>query len=128
MNLELLVAGKSKAQITAMADNLETIADAMAPLKGAGAKATAGKAITAKTVAAKTVATKTAGATVGKTALGVSAKSGSASSVLACCTKGLGLGIGLGPWGPLLLAAGGATAGWYVYKKYFRTDIDAPTI
>ena len=131
MILEQMVAGKSQAQVAAMADKLEKMADAMAPLKGAGAKTAGVKAGAGKAVAAKAAGTgiaKTGGVSVGKTAVGMSAKSGSASSIAACCSKGLGLGLGLGNLGPILVIAGGAAASWYAYKKYFQRDIDAPTI
>jgi hypothetical protein len=123
MNLQQFAAGKTKAELTTMADNLETIIDGMVPAKGGAAKTLAAKATTTKTIAAKT-----AGGGFATKATGVSAKSGSIPSLLACCSKGF---AGLGALGPLLLVAGGAAAGWYVYKKHFRTDpdldIDAPS-
>lgn len=130
MPLEQIVAGKSVAELNAMADQLETMADIKAAATAATAKATAAKG-----------AVKGAGALAATpAAAGVSAKAGAATSVLASSGpatiwsgKGLslGLGLGLGAWGPVLLVAGGA-AGWCLYKKFskhYRTNVlDEPSI
>jgi hypothetical protein len=135
MNMQQLVAGKSKAQINAMADKLEQLADVAAPAKGAGVKAAAVKAPTTKAALAKAAAAKTAGSgsVAGKSTMmaGATAKSGSTKALAACCSSkgwGLGLGLGLGAFGPVLLTVGGAAIGWYAYKKFFADrDIDAPS-
>ena len=128
MSIEQLVAGKSVAQINDMADKLERIADAKAAA-AAKAKAKAATAVAkANTAGAKAAqvkvaanskaigAAKASAATAGTAATGKS----SAGMIGACCSSKswtLGLGLGLGPWGPVLLAAGGATAAWYTYKN-----------
>ncbi|MEG3620037.1 hypothetical protein V5T82_16350 [Magnetovibrio sp. PR-2] len=148
MNIEQLVAGQSPAEINAMADKLERVADvkaaaaakAKAKAAGAAAKAKAAGANAAKAKAAANAANaKTVGA-LKTTAAGAGAAGTSKSTaamVGACCSSKswtLGLGLGLGPWGPVLLAAGGAVGGYYVYKNYLKDklpwggEIDAPTI
>lgn len=108
--LDQLAAGKSAAQLNTMADQLETMAD----LKAIAAK----KAVAVKGGAAKaaTVAKAGTGGTVAQVA-GTSMKAG-AGTIWTGKGLSLGLGIGLGPWGPALLVAGGALAGWLLYKKY----------
>ncbi|MEE8394338.1 MAG: hypothetical protein V3R66_08335 [Rhodospirillales bacterium] len=103
----------------------------LARLKAAGA------ATTKTTVANATAGAKTGGALAGKSAMGagVSAKAGSASSILAgpgpatiWSGKGLSVGLGLGTWGPILLVAGCAAAGWFFYKNYYRKSVlDKPS-
>ena len=147
MILEQAVAGKTAAQIKDMADNLERIADAKAAAAtkakakaaAAAAKAKVAGANAAQVKAAATAANANAAgatqATVAKTATAGAATKSGASMVGTCCSsKGwaLGLGLGLGPWGPVLLTAGGAAAGWYVYKNYVKGYLDnradAPSI
>ena len=131
--MEQLVAGKSAAQLDIMSHSIEKLAEAkaaaeaqqMAALKQAAAakkvalaKQAGATAKAGTTVAAKGTATGVASTTTAST---TAAKAGSATIWNA---KGLslGLGMGLGAWGPVLLIAGG-TAGYFAYKKYF-TEAD----
>ncbi|OEJ63704.1 hypothetical protein [Magnetovibrio blakemorei] len=151
MNVEQIIAGKTVAQINDMADKLERAADmkaaaaakmkadaaaAAAKAKIAGAKAAQVKVAANAANANAMGATTVSKATVAKTATaGVATKSSTASMIGTCCSSKswtLGLGLGLGPWGPVLLTAGGAAAGYYLYKNYLKGYIanrmDAPSI
>jgi len=80
--------------------------------------------------AAKVSAAKASAAAPAKIVAAPAAKSAAASggakamaagkSLLAGKTAALGLGLGLGPWGPLLLAAGTIAAGTHLYGRWRR--------
>jgi hypothetical protein len=109
--------------------------------KGAAVKGAAGKVVELEGAALKTALAdaKIAGAkaaTASKGALAAS-KSGAIGGAAKAATGGtiwtgkglsVGLGLGLGAWGPVILVAGGAAA-WYGYKKYRKSadgELDTP--
>lgn len=106
MTVEQFAAGKSVGDLNLLADKFETLADA---------KATAAKAATAKVAAKGTVAKAATAGTAGKT---VASTGGMAAPSTIWAGKGmsLGLGWGLGAWGPFLLAIGIGAAGYGAYR------------
>jgi len=96
--------------------------------KTVAGKAGAGKAIAAKGAGAKAAMTgKAAIASKGAGATGSAAKAAAGGTLFG--TKGLGLGLGLGPWGPAILGAIGVTAVYVYWKKrqgsYDQSETDA---
>ncbi len=107
--------------------------------KGAGMKAAAAKGAGTNAAAVKGAAVKGAGAAkgtiAGKAAMaakGAGATGGAAKTAAGGAffsAKGLGLGLGLGTWGPVILGVIGATAVYGYWKKrqgsYDQSETDA---
>ncbi len=133
--LKDLTVGLSPGEIDAMANKLETLADAKAAAaaKQAAATKAAAKAAAAKHAAVAKAATTAKGAAVtGKTAtaanqavgnsVAVVAKTGAGSAASGTIWTGkglsLGLGLGLGALGPVILVAGVGAVGYAAYRYY----------
>ena len=106
VSLNQLLATKSPGELSALAERLDYMADAkvVGPLKAAAVTTKGGAG--AKAAAAGSAAKSAA---VGADATG--SKAGlAAGSIWSGKRFGLDLGLGLGPWGPILLGAAGLAA------------------